>query len=62
MLYIYLYIFTNGPGDQGSIPDRVIPNTQKMGLDAALYNTQHYEVRFKGNVTQSREWSSAPSS
>ena len=51
--------FTNGPGDQGSIPDRVIPKTQKMVLDAALLNTQPYKVRIKGKVEQSWEWSSA---
>ena len=27
-------MFVNGPGDQGSIPGRVIPKTQKMVLDA----------------------------
>ena len=37
--------FANGPGNQGSIPDRVIPKTQKMVLDASLLNTQHYKVR-----------------
>ena len=30
-----------------------------MVLDAALLNTQHYEVRIKGKVEQSKEWSSA---
>ncbi len=38
-------VFANGPGDLGSIPGRVIPKTQKMVLDAALLNTQHYKVR-----------------
>ena len=52
-------VFANGPGDQGSIPGRVIPNTQRMVLDATLLNTQHYKVRIKGKVEQSREWSSA---
>ena len=47
--------FTNGPGDLGSIPGRVIPKTQKMVLDASLLNTQHYKVRIKGKVEQSRE-------
>ena len=28
-------VFTNGPGDRGSIPGWVIPKTQKMLLDAA---------------------------
>ena len=44
----------------GSIPDRVIPKTLKMVLDASLLNTQHYKVRIKGKVEQSRERSSAP--
>ena len=30
-----------------------------MVLDATLLNTQHYKVRIKGKVEQSREWSSA---
>ena len=37
-------VFTNGLGDQGSIPDRVIPKTPKMILDVTLLNTQHYKV------------------
>ena len=49
-------VFDNGPEDPGSIPGRVIPMTQKMILNAALLNTQ---VRIKGKVEQSREWSSA---
>ena len=48
-------VFTNGPGDQGSIPGRVIP--KKKVLDATLLNTQHYKVRIKGKVGQSRDWS-----
>ena len=51
--------FANGPGDLGSIPGRVIPKTLKMELDTTLLDTQHYKVRFKGKVEQSREWSSA---
>ena len=47
-------VFTNGLGDQGSIPGRVIQKTQKMVLDAALLSTQDYKVRFKGKVEQSR--------
>ena len=47
-------VFTNGPGDLGSIPGRVIPKTQKMVLDAALLNTQHHKVMIKGKVEQSR--------
>ena len=69
-IYIYIYsfwpdiglavrVFANRPGDLGSIPGRVIPKTQKMVLDASLLNTQHYKVRIKGKVEQSRERSSA---
>ena len=52
-------VFANGPGDRGSILGWVIPKTQKMVLDATLLNTQHYKVRIKGKVEQTREWSSA---
>ena len=52
-------VFANGLGDQGSIPGRVIPKTQKMVLDAAFLNTKHYNVRIKDKVEQSKEWSSA---
>ena len=52
-------VFANGPEDMGSIPGRVIPKTQKMVLDTAWLNTQHYKVRIKGKVEQSREKSSA---
>ena len=48
-------VFANGPGDLSSIPGRVIPKTQKMVFDASLLNTQHYKVRIKGKVEQSRE-------
>ena len=34
-------------------------NDSKIILDAALLNTQHYKVRIKGKVEQSREWSCA---
>ena len=52
-------VFTNGAGDLGSIPGRVIPKTQKMVLDTSLLNTQQYKVGIKGKVEQSREKSSA---
>ena len=48
-------VFTDGPGEQGSILGRVIPKTQKIVLDATLLITQHYKVRIKGKVEQSRE-------
>ena len=58
--YIYIYIiYIYYQGDLGSIPGRVIPKTQKMVLDASLLNTQHYKVRIKGKVEQSRERSRA---
>ena len=50
-------VFANGPGDRSSIPGRVIPKTQKIVHDTAFLNTQHYKVRIKGKVKQSREWS-----
>ena len=43
-------VFANGPRDQGSIPGRVIPKTQKMVLDATMLNTQLYKVRIKNKV------------
>ena len=52
-------MFANGLGDQGLIPGQVISKTQKMVLDATLLSTQHYKVRIKGKVEQSREKSSA---
>ena len=52
-------VSANSPGDRRSIPGRVIPKTQKMVLDAALLNTQHYKVRIKGKVELSMEWNSA---
>ena len=56
---IMVRMFANVQGDLGSLPDRVIPKTLKMVLDASLLNTQHYKVRIKGKVEQSREMSSA---
>ena len=43
----------------GSIPGQVIPKIQKMVLDTTLLSTQHYKIRIKGKVEQSRERSSA---
>ena len=53
-------VFADGPGDQSSIPGRVIAKTLKMVLDTYSLNTRHYKVRIKGKVEQSRERSSAP--
>ena len=55
---IMVRVFANGPGDLCSIPGQVIPMTQKMLLDASLFNTQHYKVQIKGKMEQSRERSS----
>ena len=41
-------VFTNGPGDLGSIPSRVIRKPLKIVLDTSLLNTQQYKVRIKG--------------
>ena len=38
-------------GVRGSIRGRVIPKTQKMVLDAALLNTQHYQW-IESGITQ----------
>ena len=45
-------VFTNRSGDLGSIPGWVIRKTQKMILDGALLNTQHYKVCIEGKVKQ----------
>ena len=45
-------VFVNGLSDQGSIPGRVIPKTQKMLLDATLL-----KVRIKGSgAIQGMKW------
>ena len=46
-------VFASYLGDRDSIPGRIIQKTQKMVLDAALLNTQHYKVRIKDKVEQS---------
>ena len=43
-------VFANGPGNLGSISGQVTPKTQKMVLDAALFDTQHYKVCIKGKM------------
>ena len=64
IIYYYYYkpdigmmvrVFANGLGDLGSIPGRIIPKTQKMVLDAALLNIQHYKLQIKGKVEQGKE-------
>ena len=51
-------VFANGPRGQDTIPGRVIQMTQKLVLDVTLLSTQYYKVSIKGNVEQSKEWSS----
>ena len=61
--HTHQYIYTNptcmcqwlGRPGFNQWPGRVIPKTKKMVLDAFLLNTQHYKVRIKGKVEQSRE-------
>ena len=48
-------VFANRTGDQGSHPGHVIPKTQKVVLDAALLNNQHYNVQIKSKLKQYRE-------
>ena len=42
------WIFVSGPVDRGSIIGRIISKTQKMVLNAFLFNTQNHKVRIKG--------------
>ena len=56
---ILVRVFANGLWDLRSILGRVIPKKQKMVLDATLLNTQHYKIRIKDKLEQSREKSSA---
>ena len=65
-LYIYIHwdphkMSATGPGHWFLILVRVIPKTQKRSVDAFLFNTQHYKVRIKGKVEQSRVSRIAPS-
>ena len=50
-------VFANGSVDSGSILSRVI--LKKMIFDTYFLNSQHYKVRIKGKVKQSRERSCA---
>ena len=47
---LMIRVFTKAPEDQGSIPGRIIPTTQKMVLDTALLNARHYKVQIKGKM------------
>ena len=52
-------VFITSWGDWGSVLGWVIPKTQNMVLDTSLLNTQHYKVRIKSKLEQSRERRSA---
>ena len=51
-------VFANGPGNWVQSQVESYQRLKKMVLDAALLNTQYYQVGFKGKVEQSRERSS----
>ena len=52
-------VFANGPGERGSIPDRVTQETKKKNGTWCCLNTRHYKVRIKGKVEQSKGKSGA---
>ena len=61
MLFVYIGIMVKVFANLTVAPNtifRVIPKTQKMVLGATLLNTQHYKVRVRGKVEQSKERSS----
>ena len=41
-------VIANDPGNRASFLGRIIPKTQKLVLDASLFNTQYRKVRIKG--------------
>ena len=47
-IIIMVRMFTNGPGDLGSIISRDIPKPQKILFNASLFNSQQYKVWIKG--------------
>ena len=52
-------VFANGPGRPRFNPRLIYTNDSKIVLDATLLSTQHFKVKIKGKVGQSREESSA---
>ena len=48
-------VLTDGPGNRVSVPGWVIPKTQKMALEASLFNTQHYKLWIKGKWNNTRK-------
>ena len=54
-------VFADCPGEQGSIKARIIPKTQKMGLDISFFNTQYSKLRIKGKLSNpGKEVGSSP--
>ena len=51
-------VFANGPVAWVQSQVESYQRLKKMVLDAALLNIQHYKVRIKGKVDESRERSS----
>ena len=52
-------VFTNGLGKWATVPSQIMPESQKMVLDASLLNTQHYKIGIKSKVGKSKERSCA---
>ena len=48
-------VFVNVPGEQASVPGRVIPRTPKIVLDASLLITQHYKLIIKGKCSNPKK-------
>ena len=63
-IYIYIYIYIYGVECSPMVRETWVHSrvasyqTLKMVLDTSLLNTQHYKVRIKGKVEQSKERSS----
>ena len=52
---IMVRVFANSTENRGSIPGRSHTKDSKMLLYASLLNTQHYKVRIKNKVEESKE-------
>ena len=52
-------VFANVQENRDSIPGRVISKIQKMVLEVALLNIQHYNVWITGKVKQSTKFSTS---
>ena len=52
-------VFFNGPGDRFNPRSSHTKDFKKMGFDTSMLNIQHYKVRIKVKVVQSRDKSGA---